>query len=134
MPGNMFGPTIAPAAPVGPIMPNPAMNQQAQAISSQPQSNVIYVDGMQDVLNHPAGPNEHLYFPEKNLSVIWVRETDAKGQIKNPLRKLTYTSEEVAFGPEANFVTKQEFEKLFDLVQSTNGTLNKLMEELGGTK
>lgn len=134
MPGNMFGPTIAPAAPVGAVLSNPAMNPQAQAITSQPQSNVIYVDGMQDVLNHPAGPNEHLYFPEKNPGIIWVRETDAKGQIKNPLIKLTYTSEEVAFGPEANFVTKQEFEKLFELVQSTNGTINKLMDELGGVK
>lgn len=140
MADNVFGPTLIPATPVGPVRPNPvnpvnlAMNQQAQAVSSQPQSNVIYVDGMQNVLEHPAGPNEHLYFPEKNDNVIWVRDTDAKGEIKNPLKKLTYTMEEVAFGPEANFVTKQEFQKLFDLVRSTNGTVNKLMEELGGTQ
>ena len=140
MADNVFGPTLIPATPVGTIRSNPvspvnlAMNQQAQAVSSQPQSNVIYVDGMQNVLEHPAGPNEHLYFPEKNSNVIWVRDTDAKGEIKNPLKKLTYTMEDVPFGPEANFVTKQEFQKLFDLVRSTNGTVNKLMEELGGTQ
>lgn len=133
MAGNMFGPAIAPATPVGPIMPTMAMNQQAQAVSSPPQSNVIYVDGMQNVLEHPAGPNEHLYFPEKETNVIWVRDTDSKGQIKNPLKKLSYTVEDVAFGPEANFVTKQEFQKLFDIVLSTNGNVNKLMKELGGT-
>lgn len=140
MADNVFGPTLIPATPVGPVRSSPAnpvnlaMNQQAQAVPSQSQSNVIYVDGMQNVLEHPAGPNEHLYFPEKNNSVIWVRDTDAKGEIKNPLKRLTYTMEEVPFGPEANFVTKQEFQKLFELVQSTNGTVNKLMEELGGTQ
>lgn len=140
MADNVFGPTLIPATPVGPVRPTPvnpvnlAMNQQAQAVSSQSQSNVIYVDGMQNVLEHPAGPNEHLYFPEKNANVIWVRDTDAKGEIKNPLKKLMYTMEDVPFGPEANFVTKQEFQKLFELVRSTNGTVNKLMEELGGTQ
>lgn len=129
---NMLGPTLAPATPAGPIMPNMAMNQQAQAVSSPPQSNVIYVDGMQNVLEHPAGPNEHFYFPEKETNVIWVRDTDSKGQIKNPLKKLTYTVDDIAFGPEANFVTKQEFQKLFDIVLATNGNVNKLMEELGG--
>ena len=134
MTGNMFGPTLTPATPVGAAMPNLSMNQQAQAVSSQPQSNVIYVDKMQNVLEHPAGPNEHMYFPEKETNVIWVRDTDSKGQIKNPLTKLVYTVEEVPFGPEANFVTKQEFQKLFELVRLTNGAVNKLMDELGGSK
>jgi len=135
MAGNLFGPAIAPATPVGAAAPSPmnlAMNPQAQATNQQPQSNVIYVDGMQEVLDHPAGPNEHLFFPEKNSYTIWVRDTDAKGEIKNPLKKLNYTVEEVAFGPEANFVTKQEFQKLFDAVMSTNNAVNKLRQELGG--
>lgn len=138
MAANMFGPTLTPATPVGTVMANTAMNAQAQATVSQSQSNVIYVDGMQEVLNHPAGPNEHLYFPEKKFDsqtgtgVIWLRETDAKGEIKNPLKRLTYTMDEVAFGPEANFVTKQEFQKLFDVVSSMSGNVSKLMEELGG--
>ena len=140
MADNIFGPTLLPATPVGAVRPNPvnpatmAMNQQAQAVSSQPQTNVIYVHNMQEVLEHPAGPNEHRYFPETDSNVIWVRDTDAKGEIKNPLAKLTYTMEEVPFGPEANFVTKQEFQKLFDIVLATNGNVSKLMEELGGTK
>ena len=140
MADNMFGPTLIPATPVGPVRSNSAspvntaMNQQAQAISTPPQSNVIYVPNMQSVLEHPAGPNEHYYFPEEDNNVIWVRDTDSKGQIKNPLTKLTFTAEKVPFGPEANFVTKQEFQKLFELVQSTNGAVNRLMDELGGTK
>lgn len=134
MADNMFGPTLIPATPVGTVRPNTvAMNQQAQAIPTPPQSNVIYVPNMQSVLEHPAGPNEHMYFPESNSNVIWVRDTDSKGQIKNPLVKLVFTTEEVPFGPEANFVTKQEFQKLFELVQSTNGAVNRLMDELGGT-
>lgn len=135
-----FGPTLTPAAPVTgapmatgmPTMPNlGGMTQQAPP---PVQSNVKYVHNMQEVLNDPATPNEHRWYPEIDNNVIWIRETDAKGQIKNPLMKITYAdAEEVPFGPEANFVTKQEHQKLYDLVSNMNETLNKLMKEWGGT-
>ena len=100
----------------------------------QQQCNVIYVDDMAAMLNHPTTPNEHFYFPERNKNIIWVRETDANGQIKNPVTRLTFTVDSVPFGPEAKFVTKEEHQQLYDLVSSMNTTINKLMEELGGTK
>ena len=135
-----FGPTLTPATPVTgapmttgmPTMPNlGGMTQQAPP---PVQSNVKYVHNMQEVLNDPTTPNEHRWYPEIDNNVIWIRETDAKGQIKNPLLKITYADEEeVPFGPEANFVTKQEHQKLYDLVSNMNETLNKLMKEWGGT-
>ena len=40
------------------------------------------------------------------------------------MKKLTYTVDDVAFGPEANFVTKQEFQKLFDIVLGQGACTN----------
>lgn len=105
-----------------PIMTSPS------PVPIQQQCNIIWVDGMEDVLNHAASPNTQLYFAERNAPVLWIRETDANGKVKNPLHRLPYTVEEVAFGPEANFVTKTEHQQLYDLVQSMNDKLTKLLE------
>lgn len=95
-----------------------------------PNCNIIWVDEMQNVLDHPAAPNEQMYFAEKSNNVIWVRETDGNGKIRNPIRKLTYVMEEVPFGPEANYVTKEEYQKLFDLVSSMSGKVENLVSQL----
>lgn len=104
----------------------PALNTQPSQ-PQQPQCNIIWVDSMEDVLNHPTSPSTHLYFVERNNSIMWVRETDASGKIKNPLKRLTYTVEDVPFGPEANFVTKDEHQKLYSLVEDMNKKLEKLL-------
>ena len=96
---------------------------------AQPQCNVIWVDGMDDILNHPTSPNTQLYFAEKGSPVMWVRETDGNGKIKNPLHKLPYSVEEVPFGPEANFVTKKEHEELFALVSGMSKKLDELAKK-----
>lgn len=149
MANNVFGGNMRPAVPVTPVvgntnplapvtgMINSAMAGQVnntQQSQTGPQCNVIYVNGMQEVLDYPKSPNEHFYFPENDGNVIWVRETDSDGRVINPLRKLTYTMEEVPFGPEANFVTKQEHQQLYDLVSEMSKSMNRLIEELGGTK
>ena len=130
MANNFFNGSIGPSAPVGPTIAS-AVQPTAQ---SGPQSNMHYVKDMNEVLNFPTTPNEHMYFSESDSCVMWLRETDSKGQIKNPLKRLPYTIEEVAFGPEANFVTKQEHQQLYDLVSSMNESLNKLLDEWGGAK
>lgn len=95
--------------------------------NQQPQCNIIWINNMDDVLNHPTTPNSNLYFAERNDQIIWVRETDANGKIKNPLRRLSYSVEDVPFGPEANFVTKDEHQKLYSLVEEMNKKLEKLL-------
>lgn len=127
MPNNYGG--YNPIVPRAPILGVP-QGMTSVTASVQPQCNVIYIDDLKSVLDHPSSPNEHLYFPEKNSNVIWVRETDGNGQIKNPIKKLTYTMEEVAFGPEANFVTKEEYQKLFNLVSSMNDQIENLVSQL----
>ena len=104
----------------------PALN--AQSVQNQaPQCNIIWINNMDDVLNHPTTPNSNLYFAERNNQIIWVRETDANGTIKNPLKRLSYSVEDVPFGPEANFVTKDEHQKLYSLVEDMNKKLEKLL-------
>lgn len=104
----------------------PALNTQPVQ-NQQPQCNIIWINNMDDVLNHPTTPNSNLYFAERNDQIIWVRETDANGKIKNPLKRLSYSVEDVPFGPEANFVTKDEHQKLYSLVEDMNKKLEKLL-------
>lgn len=104
----------------------PALNTQPVQ-NQQPQCNIIWINNMDDVLSHPTTPNSNLYFAERNDQIIWVRETDANGKIKNPLRRLSYSVEDVPFGPEANFVTKDEHQKLYSLVEDMNKKLEKLL-------
>ena len=103
----------------------PSVTTPAKAV--QPQCNLYWVNSQEDVLNHPTSPNEQLYFGDRNEPVIYVRETDSNGVIKNPLHVLKYSMEDVAFGPEANFVTKEEHQKLYDLVSQMNEKLEKLL-------
>lgn len=133
---TMSGPIAAPMNP--PMQQNAPMNAQPQ--QPQMQSNVHYVNNMEEMLNFPAGPNEHMYFPEIDGEYIWLRETDGNGNIKNPVRRMQIgKEEEIPFGPEANFVTKQQHQELYNMVagmaQTMNGmadTINWLKEELGG--
>lgn len=115
-------------------------NQNPAGTSTGPNTNVHYVEDMQEVLNYPTTPNEHMYFPEKETNIIWLRETDGNGQIRNPMRRLTCEEDEVAFGPEANFVTKEQHQELYNMVAGMNNMMSDmaesikwLKEELGGS-
>lgn len=119
--GNIF--SANPTNFVGRVNPQPAN------VIAQPQCNLIWVANKEAVLAHPTSPNETLYFGcTGDEQVMWVRETDANGNIKNPLHKLVYTAEEDPFGPEAQFVTKEEFQKLYDVVVGMSGKLDEFFK------
>lgn len=109
---------------------NPLANAAGPAqmpAQQQPQCNLFWKDSVDAVLDHPRSPNETLYFGHTSEPIIYVRETDANGQIKNPLHALHYTVEEVPFGQEAKFVTKAEHQQLYDLVASMNEKLEEFL-------
>ena len=84
-------------------------------------------------MSHPTSPNEHLYFGSEEEPILYVRETDANGQIRSPIKVLHYTIEEIPIGPEAQFVTKDEHKQLYSLVEklSTNvDSMNQKLEQL----
>lgn len=81
-----------------------------------PKCNVIWVENLDEVLSHPTSPSEEMYFHDNNNPIIYRRETDANGNIKNPIHALHYTVEEIPFGPEAQFVTKDEHKQLYGLI------------------
>lgn len=98
---------------------------------AMPQCNLIWVKDQEEVLNYVKAPNEVLYFGSMaDDSIMWVRETDANGNIKNPIHLIHCTIEEVPFGPEAQFVTKGEHKELFDLVKQMSEKLDKFEELL----
>lgn len=120
-------PTVTTAPNLQPV--NPVISAAAG-----PKCNIVWVESIDEVLAYPTSPSEEMYFQDKNNPVIYRRETDANGNIKNPIRALHYTVEEVPFGPEAQFVTKDEHKQLYDLVEKLthtvdgmNGKLEKLL-------
>lgn len=117
---NRISPT--PATPMG-TLANVAAATQAPI----PQCNLIWKNTIQEVLDHPRTPNETLYFGNPEENIIYVRETDGNGEIKNPLHGLRYETFEIPFGQEAKFVTKDEFQQLYKLVAGMSGKLDQLM-------
>ncbi len=122
-------PTVNPVPNTQPM--NPIMNA-----TTGPKCNIVWVESMDEVLSYPTSPSEEMYFQDNNNPVIYRRETDANGNIKNPIHALHYTVEELPFGPEAQFVTKDEHKQLYDLVEKLAGTVdgmnNKLEKLLNG--
>ena len=91
---------------VPPVLPTPAPINSSNLLSqtnttepAAPQCNLYWVKDFTDLMNHPTSPKEHLYFGDENEQIIYVRETDANGQIKSPVKALHYTIEEIPIGP-----------------------------------
>ena len=130
---STFPQSPVPTAPVVPSFTSAQTNPVIDAAAG-PKCNIIWVDSIDKILAHPTSPNEHLYFADQNDSIIYVRKTDANGTIQNPLKALHYTVEDIPFGPEEQFVTKDEHKQLYELVEklagnveSMNGKLEKLL-------
>ena len=120
---NLINPQTSQINPSGTV--NPVLEAAAG-----PKCNIEWVDGIDQVLNHPTSPNEEMYFQDKNEAVIYRRETDGNGNIKNPIHVLRYTVEEMPFGPEAQFVTKDEHKQLYELVEKLSHTVDGMNGKL----
>lgn len=112
-------PVLPTGAPVGNLGTASTINNAGitQPVPAVPQCNLIWVKNVDAVLSHPSSPNEYMYFGNEDEAIIYVRETDAKGQIKSPIKVLHYTIEDMPIGPEAQFVTKDEHKQLYNLVE-----------------
>lgn len=106
--------------------PTPTVNPQ----QNLPKCNMYWVDGEDEVLGFPTTPNEQTYYASRTEPIMYVRETDANGKIKNPLKILRYSVEEKPFGPEANFVTKEEHRQLYDLVEKLGKSISDMDAKL----
>lgn len=110
--------------------PNPMTtlaNVAAATQPQEPQTNMKWVHSIDDVLNYVRTPNETLYFEDPDNQIVYIRETDGNGDIKNPLHGFRYENVyEIPFGQEAKFVTKTEFNQLYNLVSSMSGKLDQL--------
>lgn len=95
-----------------------------------PKCNIIWVDSVDKILAHPTSPNEELYFHDQNEPIIYKRDTDGNGNVKNPIYALHYTVKEVPFGPEAQFVTKDEHKQLYELVEKLAGNVESMNGKL----
>ena len=126
---------------VPPVLPTPApinsssigtgaLHSTNAVDAAAPQCNLFWVKDFAELMNHPTSPKEHLYFGDENEQIIYVRETDANGQIKSPIKALHYTIEEIPIGPEAQFVTKDEHKQLYSLVERLSENIDAMNEKL----
>lgn len=145
---NAFGITPAPVIPVASPSAGSAagfsnllaqQNQQVKPVVQTnpildavagPRCNIEWVDNFDQILNYPTSPNEEMYFQDKNEPIIYRRETDGNGNIKNPIHVLRYTVEEMPFGPEAQFVTKDQHQQLYSLVEGLAKTVDGMNDKL----
>ena len=129
---------------VPPVVPSPAPSAGRMATGSAPlptqgtafgtpaapQCNLLWIKNIDEMLAHPTSPNEHLYFGNEDEPIIYVRETDANGKVKSPIKVLHYTIEDMPIGPEAQFVTKDEHKQLFDLVEKLSASVSSMDQKL----
>lgn len=125
---NFLGRLPAPPTP-GPL--GTIANVAAATQPQEPQTNMIWVKSMDDVLNHVRTPNETLYFEDPEAQIIYIRETDGNGEIRNPLHGFHYDNlSEFPFGQEAKFVTKDEFQQLCNAFNNMNGKFDQVMANM----
>lgn len=114
--------------------PNPMStlaNVAAATQPQEPQTNMKWVTSIDDVLNYVRTPNETLYFEDPEEQMIYIRETDGNGEIKNPLHGFRYDNVfEIPFGQEAKFVTKAEFQQLYGAFNNMNAKFDQVMNEM----
>lgn len=113
----------------------PTMQPQPTPQSFTPQSNIIWVNGEEEISNYPSGRGWQQLFGDKNKNMFYIRETDLNG-VTQPIRRLSYkfedqqpqqtqtqeTQQTVQSG-----VTRDEFDKL---AQSVNLMAEKLSDLL----
>lgn len=120
---------IPPVLPTTSAVKTNPLSQNIGTVST-PQCNLFWVKNFEALMKHPTAPNEQLYFGNEEESILYVRETDANGQIKSPIKVLHYTIEEIPIGPEAQFVTKDEHKQLYSLVEKLSGNVDSMNQKL----
>lgn len=127
-----------PMAPVSSVPNYTTVQPVMQSMQSMiPQSNIIWVDDVNQIGNFPTGRGWQQWFGLKNEQVIYVRETDMNG-VTQPLKKVVYQLEEVPVNnsqvteplPSNNVdsVTRAEFDKLADSVNLMTEKLADLLK------
>lgn len=74
-PGFNSLPTATP--PYGFPMPQSA----PQPVQQQPQSNIVYVNGIDDVKNRPLPPNSNYAFMDNDNPILYRKTVDAQGRM-----------------------------------------------------
>lgn len=88
---------VAPIAPIPaaapnytPIIQNFGVPQQNLVQNTLPnQTNIIWVDNENEIQSYPSGRGWQQWFGNKNDQILYVRETDANGNVQ-PIAKLRY--------------------------------------------
>ena len=118
------------------MMSQPVQPQAMPAMQQMPvpQSNIIWVNSIEEIANYPTGKGWQQFFGDKNKEMIYVRDTDLNG-VTQPIKKLAYTivedPEPTQSPPQQvpdNYVTKEEFNNLASSVKMMTEKLSDLLK------
>ena len=105
--------------------------QQPQAQTYYPQQATgslmtVYVNGEEDVNSYPIAPGTSVMLISFEKQKFWIKSRGNDG-VPQPLRVFPFKEEQPVTNNQNGAVTREEFDSL-------SSKLDKLLEELGGTK
>ncbi len=103
-----------------PMMNNPGVQNAQQPIAqSSPQSNIVYVNGIEDVKNRQLPPNSNYAFMDNDNPILYRKTVDAQGRMTVEVYDITPHKD---IAPETpNYALKSdvdELKKAFDKLRS----------------
>lgn len=103
-----------------PMMNNPGVQNAQQPIAqSSPQSNIVYVNGIEDVKNRQLPPNSNYAFMDNDNPILYRKTVDAQGRMTVEVYDITPHKDIVPETP--NYALKSdvdELKKAFDKLRA----------------
>lgn len=108
------------------------------------QSNIIWIDNENEILNYPTGRGWQQWFGNKNEQILYIRDTDTNGIIQPIVRvKYEVIEDQPAVQPSVQqteaaapvntnqYVNRNEFDNLNKKLEDMYGSVNSLTKTLG---
>ena len=125
-----YQPTVnAPQMPLQGLSSSYTQQQVQQQGQQQFATNKIYVRNVDDAMNRQAAPNSEVIYVHQDLPMIIEVKTDGQGRkqaVEYDIKEHKQNAAESATEPQTNdFVTRAEYEKLFDQIRGIEKSLKE---------
>lgn len=112
---------------------NQNMNNFQQSYNPPINTNIIFVNGIEDVRNRPLPPNSNYAFMDNDKAILYRKVVDSMGKMNVELYDITPHKEEQSNNAQAintsDFVTRKEYEALKSQLEQQNGIIRQLTQD-----
>lgn len=102
-------------------------NQGQFTQSQQPQTNIIYVNGIEDVKNRPLPPNSNFAFMDNDNPILYRKTVDAQGRMSVEIFDIIPHKEKAIEMP--NYALKSDIEQVKKELEELKNRLGKNIKE-----